>query len=113
MGGPTLEAMIGQKLFPGLLDHYLARTGYKAQQTSELENPARPDDLWAPVDDTQDHGSHGSFDYLAKPSSDELWLNLRRSKLIMGSIAAIGVLYAAMRESRSHAPRHARMERAA
>src|SRR6201996_8299872 len=38
-GLPSVEAIIGNKLFPGLLDHYLAYTGYKGQQTDEPEDP--------------------------------------------------------------------------
>ncbi len=113
VGGPTLEAMIGEKFFPGILDHYLGRTGYKAQQTSELEDPARPNNLWGPVDDTQDYGAHGKFDHLANPSSDELWLGLHRTKLILGGLAAVGLVYAAIRGNRESAIQHERVERAA
>ncbi len=114
VGGSTLEAMIGQKFIPGILDHYLGRTGYKAQQTSEPEDPNRRDNLWAPVDDTQDYGAHGSFDHVANPSSKELWLSMHRSELIMGSIAALGVLYARMRGKRgSRATVYERMDDAA
>ena len=33
VGGSTVQAILGNKLFPGLLDWYLSRTGYQSQQT--------------------------------------------------------------------------------
>ncbi len=41
VGLPTVEAIVGQKFIPGLLDWYLGRTGYDAQQT-ERTPPRRP-----------------------------------------------------------------------
>ena len=38
---PTVEAMVGNKIAPGLLDYYLGHTGYKSQETDELENSNR------------------------------------------------------------------------
>jgi short subunit dehydrogenase len=63
VGWPTVEAIEGNKLAPGMLDHYLGRTGYSAQQTCEPEDPNRPDNLWKPV--PGDHGAHGEFDTCA------------------------------------------------
>jgi len=42
VGMPTVEAIVGNKVAPGLLDHYLARTGYESQQTDEPADPNRP-----------------------------------------------------------------------
>src|SRR4051812_42208782 len=50
VGLPTIASVQLQKLVPGLLDRYLAATGYKAQQTKEPEDPDRPDNLYRPVD---------------------------------------------------------------
>ncbi|MEO6830463.1 MAG: SDR family oxidoreductase, partial [Acidobacteriaceae bacterium] len=46
VGSPTVEAILGQMVVPGLLDRYLGETGYKAQQTEEPDSPTRPDNLW-------------------------------------------------------------------
>ena len=86
VGGPTVEAIVGNKLAPGLLDHYLGRTGYKAQQTAEPEDPNRPDNLWTPMDG--DHGAHGTFDERVYENSYELWADLNRVWLGLG-LAAI------------------------
>ena len=59
VGWPTVEAIVGNKIAPGLLDAYLARTCFDAQMTGEPEDPARPDNLWEPVDAEPDHGAHG------------------------------------------------------
>jgi hypothetical protein len=39
VGLPTVAAIVGNKLAPGLLDHYLGATGVDGQQTSEPEKP--------------------------------------------------------------------------
>ncbi len=42
VGWPAVKAVYGEKVAPGLLDHYLARSGYDAQQTEEpLEGERR------------------------------------------------------------------------
>jgi NADP-dependent 3-hydroxy acid dehydrogenase YdfG len=69
-GWPTVEAIIGNKIAPGWLDRYLGDTGFDSQQTSEPEDPERPDNLWSPV--KGDHGAHGAFDRRAHESSWEL-----------------------------------------
>lgn len=71
VGFPTVEAIVANKIAPGILDHYLGRTGYKSQQTNEPEDPNRPNNLWEPV--PGDHGAHGTFDNRAHPRSYELW----------------------------------------
>jgi NAD(P)-dependent dehydrogenase (short-subunit alcohol dehydrogenase family) len=85
-GWPTVEAIIGNKIAPGLLDHYLGKTGYAAQQTCEPEDPNRPDNLWSPV--KGDHGAHGCFDSRARETSWELRANLER-KWIGAGLAAV------------------------
>ena len=76
VGWPTVEAIVANKLVPGALDQYLGRTGFRSQQTSEREDPGRPDNLWNPV--PGDHGAHGPFDALAHERSWELRANLDR-----------------------------------
>lgn len=49
VGMSTVQAIVGDKMAPGLLDHYLGRTGYKAQQTDEPDDPDRPHNLWQPL----------------------------------------------------------------
>jgi len=77
---PTVEAVLGNDLVPGLADRYLARTGYEGQQTDEPEDPDRPDNLLEPV--PGDHGAHGDFGDRARDSSPEFWLARNRNRLV-------------------------------
>jgi short-subunit dehydrogenase len=92
VGMPTVEAIVGNKIAPSLLDRYLGRTGYDSQQTNEPENPDRPNNLWKPV--PGDHGAHGSFDNRAHRHSYQLWADLHRKWIGLGAAgaAALGVL---------------------
>lgn len=87
VGGPTVEAIVGNKIAPGLLDHYLGRTGYDSQQTSQPEDPNRPNNLWKPI--SGDHGAHGTFSARAHHESYELWASLNRRWLAL-TLGAIG-----------------------
>ena len=84
--GITLQAVIGTMAIPGLLDFYLARTGYKGQQTARPVSPDRPDNLWEPV--PGDHGPHGILDDRARESSPELWLAAHERELALGALGA-------------------------
>ena len=89
VGGSTVMAIEGNKVVPGLADRYLGRTGYKSQQTNELEDPGRPDNLWKPV--AGDHGAHGRFDSKAREHSKELWAATHKGLIaaaIGGAVAA-------------------------
>ncbi len=92
VGIPTVEAIVGDKIAPGLLDHYLAAKGVSSQQTSEPVDPNRRDNLWEPVDGDRDHGAHGSFDARAREFSLQLWANKNRVWLAAGALALAGVL---------------------
>jgi hypothetical protein len=93
VGMPTVKAIIGNKFFPGLLDHYLARTGYEGQQTDEPEDPNRPYNLYEPV--AGDHGAHGRFDARARNFSPQLWTNLHRDALAALALIGLAALGAA------------------
>jgi short-subunit dehydrogenase len=90
VGWPTVQAIWAQKFFPGLLDWYLAKTGYDAQQLESAADPNRPSNLWEPV--PGDFGAHGDFDSRARDWSPQLWANTRRSWLaVAGAGVAAGV----------------------
>jgi short-subunit dehydrogenase len=98
VGGPTLEAILANKIVPGVLDHYLGRTGFQSQQTAEPENPDRPDNLWEPV--AGDHGSHGTFDALAHDRSWELRASVARLWIAGGVVAAAAGSFFAFKRDR-------------
>ncbi|MCB2177127.1 MAG: SDR family oxidoreductase [Actinomycetales bacterium] len=70
VGSSTAATVIGGKLAGGLLDRYLALTGYDSQQTDAPVAPDRPANLYDPVDEDRDLGAHGEFDGAA---TDRSW----------------------------------------
>jgi hypothetical protein len=74
VGGSTVATILAQKVAAPLLDRYLARTGYKSQQTGQRAASGRPGNLWQPVDQPpgSDQGAHGSFDDRSRDHSGHL-----------------------------------------
>jgi NAD(P)-dependent dehydrogenase (short-subunit alcohol dehydrogenase family) len=89
VGLPSVEAIVANKITPGLLDHYLARTGYDSQQHDGAENPNRPNNLWQPV--PGDHGAHGSFGARAHKWSPQLWTSEHRRWIAAAAVVALGI----------------------
>jgi NADP-dependent 3-hydroxy acid dehydrogenase YdfG len=85
VGWSAVKAILGQKIVPGLLDRYLGRMGYEAQQTGQRVRPDRPDDVDRPL--PGDRGAHGDFDARSRGWSPELWLRMNR-RWIAGGVAA-------------------------
>jgi NAD(P)-dependent dehydrogenase (short-subunit alcohol dehydrogenase family) len=83
VAGSTLAAIWGNRIAPGLLDRYLARKGYRSQQTAEPEQPGRPDNLWRPL--PGEHGAHGGFDGRAQAHSAQLWLTEHRGLALLAA----------------------------
>jgi len=81
VGWSSATAIIANKIAPGLLDHFLARTGYDSQQYDGAEDPNRAHNLWEPV--PGDHGAHGDFNARAKKSSAFLWMSEHRGWLVL------------------------------
>lgn len=69
VGGSTMKVLIANASVPGILDHYLARTGYSSQQRPQRRDQGQPEDLWEPADSGKDFGTHGDFDAVAIPRS--------------------------------------------
>jgi NAD(P)-dependent dehydrogenase (short-subunit alcohol dehydrogenase family) len=76
LGLPTFFAIEANKFVPGLLDRYLARTGFASQQTSERVSADRPDNLFKPVHG--DFNARGSFKKRARHVSAQFWLTKHR-----------------------------------
>jgi hypothetical protein len=75
-----VKAVLGERIAPGLLDRYLARVGFDAQQTDEPLEGVREGNLFAPV--PGDFGAHGRFDDRARWRSLLLDVNLWGRKLV-------------------------------
>jgi NAD(P)-dependent dehydrogenase (short-subunit alcohol dehydrogenase family) len=93
VGGTTAATILANRIAPGLLDRYLARTGYSSQQTGQPADAARPDNLQEPVDGSPgtDHGTHGSFDDRSHSRSPQLWLSHHAAQ-VTGAAAGAAVL---------------------
>ena len=93
VGGPTVLAILGNKLAPSLADRYLARTGFNGQQTHEPVDLERPSNLYEPV--AALHATHGIFDDRSSSKSRELWAAMhRRGLLAAAALALVGALAA-------------------
>ena len=92
VGLPTVGAIVADKIAPGLLDCYLARTGYDSQQYDGAEDQNRPDNLWQPV--PGDHGAHGAFDSRAQRCTPQLWASEHRAlvALALATLVTYGLL---------------------
>jgi NAD(P)-dependent dehydrogenase (short-subunit alcohol dehydrogenase family) len=88
VGETTMATLLANAVAPGLLDRYLARTGYDAQQTEQPKPSEQPANLWDPADgeDGHDYGAHGRFDQKSYAHSPQVWASQHH-----GTMAAVGV----------------------
>ncbi|MFW5950606.1 MAG: SDR family oxidoreductase [Gemmatimonadota bacterium] len=92
VGLPTVQTVLGERLAPGALDHYLAHNGFGAQQTDEPESPDRADNLFEPV--AGDFAARGRFDDRARSASPQLWASKNRGRLALaGAIVAVAAAW--------------------
>ncbi|HEU5156785.1 MAG TPA: SDR family oxidoreductase [Streptosporangiaceae bacterium] len=91
VGGSTVGTLLANKIMAGLLDRYLARTGYRSQQTDRPRDPGRPGNLWSPADgeDGHDYGAHGAFDDDSHRRSWQWWASSHRGTLAAAAGAAV------------------------
>ncbi len=97
VGSSTAGTLAANALAPGLLDRYLGRTGFAAQQTKDRQDPNAPVNLWEPADgeDGHDFGSHGVFDSKAIDHDPQLWASHHHGVLGAVGAAAAGMAGAA------------------
>jgi NAD(P)-dependent dehydrogenase (short-subunit alcohol dehydrogenase family) len=89
VGETTAATLLVNAVAPGLLDRYLARTGFKSQQTNQPKSPDQPVNLWEPADRDRDFGAHGDFDGKSHAHSPQVWASQHH-----GVVAAVGALAA-------------------
>jgi NAD(P)-dependent dehydrogenase (short-subunit alcohol dehydrogenase family) len=100
VGLPTVYTILGERFASGLMDRYLARTNYDAQQTDTPIVPThRDDNLQSPP--PGDPGAHGRFDREAKARSPQLWLTMHKRALAGAAVGAAAAGTAAVRSARS------------
>ena len=103
VGYPTVQAIIGDKFIPGLLDHYLAWIGYDAQQTREPVPSDRMNNLFTPL--PGDFGARGEFSDRAINYSFQSWVNRYRDWLALGGLAMAACWWQARQQSTNGARR--------
>jgi len=85
VGFPTVMAILGNQVAPELLDHYLAKAGYKGQLTQEPHADDAPNNLFTPV--AGDYSAHGHFDSESRGTSWEFFTDRHRSAVLAGMAA--------------------------
>ncbi|ONI83220.1 short-chain dehydrogenase [Actinosynnema sp. ALI-1.44] len=90
VGMSTVATLVADRVAPGLLDRYLGRTGFSAQQTDRARDERQPTNLWQPLDDQPgtDRGAHGDFDAAAHSHSAQQWL-VRHPAVAAGAALAV------------------------
>ena len=91
VGASTAATIVASKFAPALLDRYLAKTGYRSQQTDQGGPDRGPGNLQRPADARggQDYGAHGIFDSRSHPRSAQLWAVTHPR--VTAALAAAGV----------------------
>ncbi|MGA8978125.1 MAG: SDR family oxidoreductase [Pedococcus sp.] len=92
VGASTVATLMANAVAPALLDRYLARTGFDAQQSEHLRTQGLPTNLWEPADGAEgrDFGARGAFDSSAREASPQQWLAHRYPSLAAATLA-VGV----------------------
>ncbi|MGO4385817.1 SDR family oxidoreductase [Specibacter sp. RAF43] len=99
VGGSTMKVLAANAIAPGLLDRYLARTGYESQQTAEAKPADQPANLWEPADAERDYGAHGAFDERSSPRSAQLWASQHHGLLVAAALAGLASVLTLARRS--------------
>ena len=102
VGSTTAATLAANALVPGLLDRYLARTGFDSQQTSQPHDPDAPANLFEPMDGEHGHdfGAHGEFDDQAIRRDPQLWASRHHGALAAAGAAALAGTTAWLRRRR-------------
>jgi NAD(P)-dependent dehydrogenase (short-subunit alcohol dehydrogenase family) len=99
VGGTTAATLLANAVAPGLLDRYLARTGYSAQQTPEDKPADQAVNLWEPADGPQgrDFGAHGLFDDRSHARSPQVWASQHHRTVAAAGLALVAGATALLR----------------
>jgi NAD(P)-dependent dehydrogenase (short-subunit alcohol dehydrogenase family) len=77
VGFPTVKAILANRVAPGLIDRFLAKSGYSGQLTDEPCDPEAPGNLFDPVKGS--YSAHGRFDDRARTKSWEMFTSYHRN----------------------------------
>lgn len=100
VGFPTVRAILANRIAPGLLDRYLAKSGYTGQLTDQPRPKDAPANLFEPV--PGDFGAHGRFDARARSGSWEMFTSRHRDAFWVTALVLSGLgIAAALRGRRT------------
>jgi hypothetical protein len=103
VGRSTLKVVVGNRIAPGVLDHFAVDT-WDSQQYDGA-NEQTDDNLWSPV--PGDYAAHGDFGDRARGRSGVLWMQTHMGATALAAGAALagaGVLsWVALRSGRGDA----------
>ena len=92
VGYPTVQAILANRIAPGLIDRYLAKAGYSGQLTDKKEPADAPANLFEPVPGP--YGAHGRFDARAHKGSWEMFTDRHRTAFFAAAaVAGVAVLH--------------------
>ncbi|NUR06048.1 MAG: SDR family oxidoreductase [Nocardioidaceae bacterium] len=105
VGASTAATLVANAVAPGILDRYLARTGFDAQQTGQAREPDQPTNLWEPADGGSGHdfGAHGRFDSRSHGTSAQAWASQHHGVLGLLAGSTLGALTAGLVRRRARA----------
>jgi len=99
VGASTAATLMANAVAPGLLDRYLARTGFRSQQSAEEHEPGSLANLWAPADggpEGHDFGAHGRFDGQAHGRSPQVWASRHHTAVGAAAVATAAAAVVAL-----------------
>jgi NAD(P)-dependent dehydrogenase (short-subunit alcohol dehydrogenase family) len=102
VGGTAAATLLANAVAPGLLDRYLARTGFSSQQTDQPTPEDQPVNLWEPTDgeEGRDFGAHGVFDDRSHARSFQVWASQHHGTVAALTAGAAAGVTALVRASR-------------
>ena len=87
VGFPTVKAILANRIAPGLIDKYLASSGYTGQLSDDKLPADAPANLFEPV--PGDYGAHGRFDSQSRMGSWEMFTD--RHRMAFWAAAGVGL----------------------
>jgi len=95
VGSSTAATLAANAVAPGVLDRYLAKTGFASQQSSAPHPLNAPANLWEPADGPSgaDFGTHGPFDSRSIRTDPQVWAS--RHHAVTGALTSLALTGAA------------------
>jgi short-subunit dehydrogenase len=90
VGWPTVKAILANRTAPGLIDRYLASSGYSGQLSETPLAPGAPANLFKPA--PGDYGAHGRFDDRSRTWSWEFFTDRHKAAAIALTALALAGL---------------------